>query len=76
LAEYIDKFHTKLADDNEPIYVRNIMIITSRIKSSFKMMKEFNLNISKKIMYNPLIDPGFKTEYGFEAAKRFQETNI
>ena len=79
LAQYIKKFMDELADDDEdPIYVRNIMIISSKIARCFPLveLEEKNLEVVKKIMKNPDVDSYFKQEFGHHASKFFHQYNV
>jgi len=72
----MEAFIDELADtDEDPIYVNNIMIISSKIASCFSKIqfKEEDLDAVKKIMTNQDIDSSFKAEFGYYAAKFFEK---
>ena len=76
LGQYLIKYYNELADfDEDPIYVKNIMIIASRVPSCFESLQEFNLEHVQKIMSNNDIDSAFKAELGFAAAKKYESSN-
>jgi len=79
LATYIEQFIDELADsDEDPIYVHNIMIISSKIAACFGKIqfKEENLEAVKNIMTNHQIDSSFKAEFGHHAAKFFDKVDM
>lgn len=72
-------FIEELADnDEDPIYVNNIMIISSKIARCFGKIqfKEDQLDAVKKIMTNKEIDSCFKAEFGHHASKFFNKIDM